>query len=346
MLEEELAEAEKCVVADTRLPASIRKQLDPRARLLKDLRKVIDEERARGFRPIVLMDANEDWSDPKAGKSLRKFMTDLKLKDPLYDRFNGKGLVESTYSRGRRRIDFMLFDEALVHAIKRIGTLGLHHAIVSDHVMVYADIDESLLFQGLINRPVRVPTREFVLAQADKCELFVKGFKEIAVQRKFQSRAARLYAEFERGGATDSLVREYNILDNEIQEHLLEVASARVKRKYGYNRSPDLGKAGMKLNFWKAILSSKQLQRQPSKAALAMAEKLGIEIEDTTPMSRSDARKAVRSARDELREVQYSASEHRQKWLEKMQRMWHEQQENPTGKSIWSECSEMRKLER
>jgi hypothetical protein len=43
----------------------------------------------------------------------------------------------------------MLFDEALVHAIKRIGTLGLHHAIVSDHVMVYADIDESLLFQGL-----------------------------------------------------------------------------------------------------------------------------------------------------------------------------------------------------
>jgi hypothetical protein len=162
-----------------------------------------------------------------------------------------------------------------------------------------------------------VPTREFVLAQADKCELFVKGFKEVAAQRKFQSRTVWLYAEFERCGATESLVREYNILDNEVQEHLLEVASARVKQKYGYTRSPELGKAGMTLNFWKAILSSKQLQRQPSKAALAMAEKLSINIDDTTPMSRSDARKAVRTARDELREVQYSASEHRQKWLER-----------------------------
>jgi hypothetical protein len=179
---EELAEAERCLEEDIRLPAAIRKQIDPRMRLLTDLRTLIEKERSNGYRPILCMDANEDWSDARTGKSLKKFMNELKLVDPLYDRFDGKGLVESTYSRGRRRIDFLLFDAALAPAVKRIGTLGLHHAIVSDHVMVYADIDEKELFQGRINRPVRVPTREFILAQEDKCKMFLDGFKRVATE--------------------------------------------------------------------------------------------------------------------------------------------------------------------
>jgi hypothetical protein len=148
------------------------------------------------------MDANEDWSDERKGKSLKKFMDELKLVDPLYDRFNGKGLVESTYSRGWRwrRIDFLLFDATLVPAVKRIGTLGLHHAIVSDHVMVYADIDEKELFQGRINRPVRVPTREFILAQADKCKMFLDGFKQIASERRFEYRVNQLYEKLQLEG--------------------------------------------------------------------------------------------------------------------------------------------------
>jgi hypothetical protein len=71
----------------------------------------------------------------------------------------------------------MFFDEALLPAIKRIGTLGLHEALVSDHVMLYVDLDEKELFQGLINRPVRVPSREFILAQADKYKKFINVFK-------------------------------------------------------------------------------------------------------------------------------------------------------------------------
>ena len=49
--------------------------------------------------------------------------------------------------------------------------------------MVYADLDERALFSGRINRPVMVPSREFILAQADKCEAFITTFKSLAQEK-------------------------------------------------------------------------------------------------------------------------------------------------------------------
>jgi hypothetical protein len=60
--------------------------------------------------------------------------------------------------------------------------------MVSDHVMLYVDLDEKELFQGLINRPVRIPCREFILAQADKCKRFIDEFKKIAAAKDFSGR--------------------------------------------------------------------------------------------------------------------------------------------------------------
>jgi hypothetical protein len=259
MLDEELEAFEKIAHEDRRVPSSLRKQLeDPRSRVLADLRNLIQEERQRGFRPILCMDANEDWNDEKLGKDLSKFLAETQLCDPLFDKFQHQGLAKSTYARGKRRIDFIFADAAIVPAIQKIGTLGLHQAMVSDHVMVYVDLDEEELFQGKINRPVRAPCREFLLAQADKCEGFLKAFKQRSDERNFRHRAESLYAEFQSFGMRDSLVERYNILDNEIREHILGVAGSKVKKKFGYNRSPELGKAGMVLHFWKSLLSSSQ----------------------------------------------------------------------------------------
>jgi hypothetical protein len=135
--------------------------------------------------------------------------------------------------------------------------------------------------------------------------------------RRFQDRANQLYAKLQLEGPTEDLVREYNILDTEVQEHLIEVAGARVKKKYGYSRSPELGHAGLNLNFWKMILSSKQLGRELSKKSKKTAERLDIDIEEVQELSKEGARKAVRIAREQLQEVQYQASQHRQAWLER-----------------------------
>jgi hypothetical protein len=166
MLQEELREAQTYQDSDRTIPLSVRRNLDPRARLLADLKEIINQARGEGYRPILAMDANEDWTSP-TGRQLAAFLNEMGLVDPLYERFSNQGLTPTTYARGSSRIDFIFFDKTLVPAVSRIGTLGLHEAMVSDHVMVYADLNESILFDGQIHRPVRVPNREFMLSQAD-----------------------------------------------------------------------------------------------------------------------------------------------------------------------------------
>ena len=229
--------------------------LDPRSRILKDLRTLITSHRAKGYRPILMMDANDEWVDSKSG--FAQFVKEMSLVDPLYNKFCGDGLTSTTYARGSRRIDYILVDSVLESSIKRIGTLGLHEGIISDHVMLYMDCDEEELFHGLINRPVMNPSREFVIEHADKAVKFLKKFKEYADKKKFESRAEALLNLFKRNGPTKANVQKFNILDVEIKECILSAASTVAKKKFGYQRSPALTGPGLELHFWKAVLSSK-----------------------------------------------------------------------------------------
>lgn len=315
MIDEELRESEEYAKANKPLPTTVRRSLDPRDRLLQDLKQIIVEYRNKGFRPILCMDANEDWTNARTGKALRNFLQETQLQDPLHQRFHKDGLTASTYARGSSRIDYMFFDEALLPSIRRIGTLGLHDAMVSDHVMLYADMDEKELFQGLINRPVRIPSREFIIAQADKCEKFLEEVKILTKDIPFQ--VNQLVETFRRFGATEYAIKEYNKLDKIIHESILAAAKKTVHKKIGYKRSPELGEAGMKVNFWKSIKSSIYRRSQPPVATVKMAEKLQIEIDEAMKMNKNAVLKQVDKMVQELRKIQRNASQHRQEWLER-----------------------------
>jgi hypothetical protein len=73
MLDEELKESEELAKANKPIPNSVRGSLDPRDRLLQDLKQLITDHRSKGFRPILFMDANEDWTK-KTGSTLRSFL--------------------------------------------------------------------------------------------------------------------------------------------------------------------------------------------------------------------------------------------------------------------------------
>ena len=127
--------------------------LDPRTRILTYLRYLITAKRAQGFRPILMMDANDDWLD-SSSKVFRAFLEDMQPLDPLYEKFGAEGVTDTTYARGKRCIDFIIVHSTIVPAIKRIGTLGLNEGIISDHC------DEKELFRGILNRPHINPARE------------------------------------------------------------------------------------------------------------------------------------------------------------------------------------------
>ena len=159
---------------------------DPRTRVLNDVKELIIQKRREGFRPILLMDANDDWMKP-GSKTFQTFIRTLNLVDPLHRKFSTT--LQRTYLRGQKRIDYILVDSSIFPAIERIGTLGLYDGLkFSDHVFIYMDCDERKLFKGIINRPMHHPAREFRLEQADRVERFVKRFREFAEEHKLETR--------------------------------------------------------------------------------------------------------------------------------------------------------------
>ena len=257
--------------------------LDPRTRILDDLGKLITSKRQQGFRPILMMDANDEWLE-SGSKSFQTFVKEMGLVDHLYDKFKDKGLTETTYARGKRRIDFILVDSSIVHAIKRIGTLGLNDGILSDHVMLYMDIDEVALFKAIMNRPVLHPTREFKIEHADKCEKFINKFRQYVDEKKFPKRVERLAAAFAVNGATETNIHTYQILDTEITECIISAAKTVVRCHHGYQRSRKLTDKGQLYHCWKSILSSKYNKRPLSIKSIKQAADHGISMDEIRKM--------------------------------------------------------------
>ncbi len=59
-------------------------------------------------------------------------------------------------------------DLTLVRAISYIRYLATHKGALLDHVYVYVDFYQKMLFKGIINRSVEVHSKEFQLKQTDK----------------------------------------------------------------------------------------------------------------------------------------------------------------------------------
>ena len=98
-------------------------KIDPITRIIKNL---ITSKQAQQFCPIPMMDPNnDDWLD-KSSKLFKAFVDEMPLSDPLHKTFGSKGITHITYSRGTRRIDFILVDLTIGPVIKKIETLGLH----------------------------------------------------------------------------------------------------------------------------------------------------------------------------------------------------------------------------
>jgi hypothetical protein len=122
---------------------------NPRRQILTDLLQLIRTHRVNGFRPILMMDANGDYRG--SDKYFTSFLNEAGLDDPFFDKFQ---ISPPTYIRGNRRLDYIFTDPALSPSLVRIGYLGTHDGVMSDHVMILADFDERRLFSGVLNRPI------------------------------------------------------------------------------------------------------------------------------------------------------------------------------------------------
>ena len=181
------------------------KKPNPRKQCLKDLLKLIQQLRQRGFRPALMMDANGDWNHPTdPDEDLKNFISEANLVDAFYARH---GYSPRTYMWGQKRLDYWLIDPGLMPAVDRVGYLGSHEGADTDHVYGFIDWNTEKLFQGIINRPIAAHSRDFLLAQSDKVKPFLEELIKQSEQHKFQARTFKLAKRFvvEDGKTTQNL---------------------------------------------------------------------------------------------------------------------------------------------
>eukprot|EP01082_Thalassiosira_pseudonana_P016104 g13603.t1 g13603 contig9:20890-21486(+) len=130
---------------------------DPRDEILDDMTDLISEWTAKGYHPIIGLDANASFDEARFAQFLdRNHHIDV------------VGHVTSgdpppTYSRGQKRVDFILGDMHVCEAAVQGGSLGMHAGLFSDHTLQFVDFDQRKLFRNETYTPLTVQERQFTL---------------------------------------------------------------------------------------------------------------------------------------------------------------------------------------
>eukprot|EP01082_Thalassiosira_pseudonana_P012507 g11093.t1 g11093 contig5:73613-75625(-) len=287
---------------------------NPRQQILDDLLHLITSKREQGFRPILLMDANEDWVTNSHGKNqLADFMAAANLQDAFYERHQQS---PPTYTRGNSRLDYILVDPVALPCIRRVGYLGTHEGNFSDHCLEYVDFDMTTFFRGVTFRPTSIMSREIMLEQADKIESFLSDLRATQNRYMIPERIFRLARRFAMEGPTKTLIASYNSIDTQLTEMTRSAAKKNGRKKFGFMRSPDLCAAGQRLLLGKAMLSCKARGEPFGQGCIRSAEKLGIDLSEFERLTHTKLRAKVTEMRRDLWEVQKECEERRISWLE------------------------------
>ena len=118
-----------------------------------ELNELIKKKRLEKYRPVLMMDANGDYTRTKGNPDLLEFIQSASLVDHYKETFPAP---INTFIRVSKRLDCILVDPGLVDAIEHIEYLESHRGAFSDHVYAYVDFTEAKMFQALINRPLPV----------------------------------------------------------------------------------------------------------------------------------------------------------------------------------------------
>jgi hypothetical protein len=119
------------------------KHPDPRKIFITDLIKAIkDEEKNPGNSCIMMMDANEAIEDKEG--PLRKIFNETTLVDALHAH-TGQECQIPTYSRGTKRIDFILTSHDLIPHINKVGYTAFYDASESDHRGAFIELSDKII---------------------------------------------------------------------------------------------------------------------------------------------------------------------------------------------------------
>ena len=87
------------------------------------------------------------------------------------------------------------------------------------------------------------------------------------------------------------------------------------KKKFGYQRSFALTGPGLRLHFWKAVLSAKARNRELTKRTVSQAKKCEIDLTVVETLTKQEVRKRIRATISDLWQAQKNVTHSRVYWL-------------------------------
>ena len=229
----------------------------PRKQILQDLEKFIHAWKAQhpDSSVILMMDANGDITDTQ----FYHFITATALKD-VVAHHSPDLTTQSTYNRGKKRIDYILVSEDLLHSGVGAGHTPFAEPFISDHRAVYWDIPYTALLGEGTNKMTTPSQRGLQLSRPNTVKLYIPALCKMYKHHKILSRATSL--EKQLMATTDpslqaTLIREFSDLDLERVRYMKraeKLCSSYKQKQYAW--SPTLAKAGQTVSYWKSRLAT------------------------------------------------------------------------------------------
>jgi hypothetical protein len=260
---------------------------EPNCQFILDLQAWIGHLQQEGHRIILNMDNNEEFysadgsihplnynadsltSCTSHDGSLRSLAATCGLIDILALQHSERPFPP-TYSRGNKRINYMLISASLQEAVIRSGILPFQNIFSGDHRPCFLDFDAYLLFAS--STPPLPPScqRSLQLTDPRRVIKYKERLHHQLSYHIFEKCRTLLEAADSETWTPDHLI-QYKKLDNVITESML-CAEANCSRKITkrYEWSPELVKSVEAVRFWRLVLrKSRGIPVQSSTISLA-----------------------------------------------------------------------------
>ena len=197
---------------------------NPRKQILTDLSKIIQQHQNQDHDIILMMDANEAMTSKSAWS---QFLVENNLHN-VHDNIMSS-LPPTTRIGSSDRIDFIAASEGVLKHVTDAGYGALHDGIISDHLLLWIDLDMQSYFGG--KGPAIVPpqAREFSFDNVQMREKFITELKIIHEHQRIEHRIRSLEMSFRIHGPNPELIRQFNALDYEIICSIKAAANRTVK---------------------------------------------------------------------------------------------------------------------
>ena len=165
---------------------------------------------------------------------------------------------------------------------------------------MYAHLDFYMdrLFQGIVNKPPNLHSRDFLIQQADKVQMFLEALLPLVKHQHMEERTVSVASEFFRKGNTTRAVTKYMKLYGGV----LDVSTtAKVgHRKFGYMRSDELTTAGQVFLLYMHFLCCKQHNASMTPSLEKRAKAWNVSANEVFAWPLKRLRTEVRSRHDVL----------------------------------------------